>query len=42
MSKDRALQFAQKELIRKPLRIKNNLGETVDLDASHPFYWAAF
>jgi CHAT domain-containing protein/Tfp pilus assembly protein PilF len=42
MPKDQALQAAQKELIRSRIPAKDSSGRTVELDASHPFYWAAF
>jgi CHAT domain-containing protein/Tfp pilus assembly protein PilF len=42
MPKDKALQAAQKELIRNRIQIKDPSGRAVKLDASHPFYWAAF
>jgi len=41
-NKDRALQKAKIDLIRKPIRIKDESGRTVDFNASHPFFWAAF
>ena len=42
LSKDEALRAAQLELIREPLRITTPQGRTVELDASAPFFWAAF
>jgi CHAT domain-containing protein/Tfp pilus assembly protein PilF len=40
-SKDAALRQAQVDLIREPIFIQNQNGRTT-VDASHPFYWAAF
>lgn len=42
LPKDEALQAAQVELIRKPVRVRNEKGQMEDIDASAPFYWAAF
>ena len=41
-SKDRALREAQLELIRDPLPVTDGHGQTGELDASHPYHWAAF
>jgi CHAT domain-containing protein/Tfp pilus assembly protein PilF len=40
-SKDAALRQAQLDLIRESISIQNQNGST-KVDASHPFYWAAF
>ncbi|HKH48854.1 MAG TPA: CHAT domain-containing protein [Thermoanaerobaculia bacterium] len=42
LSKDEALRKAQIELIRRPVRIATANGQTVETDASAPFFWAAF
>ncbi|MFL6260011.1 MAG: CHAT domain-containing protein [Thermoanaerobaculia bacterium] len=42
LSKDEALRQAQVELIRKPIQITTVNGRTVEMDASAPFFWAAF
>lgn len=42
LSKDEALRQAQIELIREPIRITTANGQTVETDASAPFFWAAF
>jgi CHAT domain-containing protein/Tfp pilus assembly protein PilF len=42
LSKDEALRQAQIELIRQPMRITTAEGRTVEIDASAPFFWAAF
>jgi CHAT domain-containing protein/tetratricopeptide (TPR) repeat protein len=42
MSKDEALRAAQIELIRGPIEITNEKGEVEKIDASAPYYWAAF
>ena len=42
LPKDEALRKAQIELIRKPIRITTANGQTVEMDASAPFFWAAF
>jgi CHAT domain-containing protein len=42
LPKDEALRQAQIELIRKPVRITTANGQTVETDASAPFFWAAF
>ena len=42
LSKDQALQSAQKDLIRSRLQTEGPSGRSSELDASHPFYWAAF
>jgi len=42
LSKDEALRQAQIELIRQPIRITTAEGRTVEMDASAPFFWAAF
>ncbi len=41
-SKDEALRAAQLELIRAPIRVQDESGETQEIDASAPYYWAAF
>ena len=41
-TKDRALQLAQIELIRGPVEIVNENGETETHDFSAPYHWAAF
>ena len=40
--KDVALQAAQIELIRGPIKVRSESGQTVAKDASAPYYWAAF
>ena len=40
--KDVALQAAQIELIRDPIEVQDESGQTVEMDASAPYYWAAF
>ena len=42
LDKDEALRAAQIELIRKPVRITTPAGQVVEIDASAPFFWAAF
>lgn len=42
LPKDEALRAAQMELIQGPIRIKNEKGEEEVVDASAPYYWAAF
>ncbi|HWN44115.1 MAG TPA: CHAT domain-containing protein [Thermoanaerobaculia bacterium] len=42
LPKDEALRAAQIELIRNPVRITTVDGQTVETDASAPFFWAAF
>ena len=42
MPKDEALRAAQMELIHGPIQVKNEKGETETIDASAPYYWAAF
>jgi len=42
LPKDQALRAAQLELIREPLRITTAKGQTIEMDASAPFFWAAF
>jgi CHAT domain-containing protein len=42
LSKDQALRAAQIELIREPLRITTASGQAIEMDASAPFFWAAF
>jgi CHAT domain-containing protein len=42
LPKDEALRAAQIELIRGPIKVKNEKGEEVEIDASAPYYWAAF
>lgn len=39
---DRALQAAQLELLRRPVRLLGGDGPPPELDASSPFFWAAF
>ena len=39
---DEALRAAQLELLSAPLRLPSGDGETRELDARHPFHWAAF
>jgi len=41
-TKDEALRAAQIELIRGPIEITNEKGEIEKIDASAPYYWAAF
>jgi CHAT domain-containing protein/Tfp pilus assembly protein PilF len=41
-SKDAALRQAQLDLIRSSISIQGQKGAAATLDASHPFYWAAF
>ncbi len=41
-SKDAALRAAQLELIRSPIRIRAEDGNSVARDASSPYFWAAF
>lgn len=41
-TKDEALRAAQIELIRGPIEITNEKGEVEFVDASAPYYWAAF
>ncbi len=41
-SKDAALRAAQLELIEAPLKVPGEDGQTREIDASAPFYWAAF
>ncbi|HKV09769.1 MAG TPA: CHAT domain-containing protein [Thermoanaerobaculia bacterium] len=40
--KDEALRAAQMELIRGPIQVTNEKGEVEEIDASAPYYWAAF
>ena len=40
--KDVALQAAQIELISGPIQVRGEAGQTVEKDASAPYYWAAF
>lgn len=40
--KDEALRAAQVEMIRGPIRVRDDDGRPVELDASAPYYWAAF
>jgi len=40
--KDEALRAAQIGLIREPIRITAANGQVVEIDASAPFFWAAF
>ncbi len=42
LAKDEALRQAQIELIHQPIRITTAEGSTVEMDASAPFFWAAF
>ncbi|MEA2561857.1 MAG: hypothetical protein QOH06_3361 [Acidobacteriota bacterium] len=42
LPKDQALRAAQIELIREPLEITTANGQALEMDASAPFYWAAF
>jgi CHAT domain-containing protein/Tfp pilus assembly protein PilF len=42
LPKDEALRAAQMELIRGPIQVKNEKGEVEEIDASAPYYWAAF
>jgi len=42
LSKDEALRAAQMELIRGPIQVKNEKGESETIDTSAPYYWAAF
>ncbi len=42
LTKDRALQAAQQELIRGPIEVTDDKGERVVKDFSAPYYWAGF
>ena len=42
LPKDQALRAAQLELMREPLRITTAKGQKIEMDASAPFFWAAF
>lgn len=42
LAKDEALRTAQLDLLRSPLRLLNERGEVEAVDASAPYYWAAF
>jgi CHAT domain-containing protein len=42
LPKDQALRAAQLELIREPLEITTAKGQALEMDASAPFFWAAF
>jgi CHAT domain-containing protein len=42
LPKDEALRAAQMELIRGSIKVKNEQGQEVEIDASAPYYWAAF
>jgi CHAT domain-containing protein len=42
LPKDQALRAAQLELIREPLTIITASGQPLEMDASAPFFWAAF
>ncbi len=42
LPKDQALRAAQLELIREPLEITTASGQALEMDASAPFFWAAF
>ena len=39
---DEALQLAQKEFISGPIYLRNDKGDLLKRDLSHPYYWAAF
>ena len=41
-SKDEALRAAQVELIRGPVRVRDEKGRMVERDFSAPYYWAVF
>jgi CHAT domain-containing protein/Tfp pilus assembly protein PilF len=42
LSKDESMRQAQIELMRQPIRITAANGQTLEMDASGPFFWAAF
>ncbi|HEX3130196.1 MAG TPA: CHAT domain-containing protein [Thermoanaerobaculia bacterium] len=42
LPKDEALRRAQIELIRGPIRLTTSKGQGMKMDASAPFFWAAF
>lgn len=42
LPKDEALRATQMELIHGPIQVKNEKGEVEEIDASAPYYWAAF
>lgn len=42
LSKDEALRAAQMELIRGPIEVTDENGKVIKIDASSPYYWAAF
>ena len=42
LAKDEALRAAQVELIREPIRLTATDGQIREMDASAPFFWAAF
>ena len=42
LSKAEALRAAQIGLIRQPIQITTAQGQTLEMDASSPFFWAAF
>jgi CHAT domain-containing protein/Tfp pilus assembly protein PilF len=42
LSKDKALRAAQIELMREPVRITLASKQTIETDASAPYFWAAF
>jgi CHAT domain-containing protein len=42
LGKDEALRKAQMDMIHKPIKVKSQEGKTQKMDASHPFFWAAF
>ena len=42
LPKDEALRAAQMELIRGPVRLTTSKGQAMKMDASAPFFWAAF
>ncbi len=42
LAKDQALRAAQLELIREPVKITTAKGQAIEMDASSPFFWAAF
>ncbi|MBP7867501.1 MAG: CHAT domain-containing protein [Acidobacteria bacterium] len=42
VSRDQALRTAQMELLRGTARVEGGKGDPEPVDASHPFFWAAF
>ncbi|MFL6291329.1 MAG: CHAT domain-containing tetratricopeptide repeat protein [Thermoanaerobaculia bacterium] len=42
LPKDQALRAAQIELIREPVQLATASGQTIETEASAPFFWAAF